>query len=768
MKRRTFLETVSGAGAVLAFRRVTSMTAGKANASPVPTEAIRSELRPHKGKMSLFLNGVPHDGIFCSMQSRYMRNFIDAGFDIFDARDIPHGWVDDGKYDFASTDKEVEAFLRQKPSAKLIVRCGWFPRNFWWVVQNREEAAVPHVRDKKQLMPSYASLRWREESAEALLRFVEHMEDKYGDSVIAYLPDSGEPGEWFERYAYTEDDDRLTKGFEMGDYSEPMQRAYRQFAQKKYGSIAEINRNYLTSIESIEELRIPEPERRLAARLGHLRSIAHEQAVIDFYEVLNQQVYETLTHYARKVKEGCQRRKLVLAFYGYHWLEQPRGGVSQARAGHVHLDEVLSSPDIDVLVAPYHYDFRQTEGVMSSQAVVGSILRRRKQFIHECDGSTYLKTCWPCPDHNNPANPTESRNLLKRDLSRALMDGAFLWFMDLPGGMYNSPEMIEQLKNVVEVGREIYWDTGRNDRQAAVVLHARDAFYQREGESLRAPLIPQFKQHELERTGFGCDDLMLENFKYLSAEETAQYKVWIFPSAVHLSDEEIGLIRQHVCRNGNHVIWMYAPGVVGKNGLDTARVKQVTGFRLGYTAEEGELAVKLSQGFHPFLAGRKSPMIYGTYGEPGPDLIRYHSSLRHYPGSDVGFAVAPRFYIEDADVVLGQILDIPGEPVGLAVKQMQGWTSILSVAPMLPKHVLRNIAEAAGCHVFTDFPGQTYHCQNYIGFFAHETGRCKIRFPMRCRVRDVFTGVSWGEDVKEVEIPVKINDALLLHYVSLS
>lgn len=32
---------------------------------------------------------------------------------------------------------------------------------------------------------------------------------------------------------------------------------------------------------------------------------------------------------------------------------------------------------------------------------------------------------------------------------------------------------------------------------------------------------------------------------------------------------------------------------------------------------------------------------------------------------------------------------------------------LLCVLAFLPKHILRNIARAAGCHVFTDFPGQT-------------------------------------------------------------
>src|ERR1039458_7536176 len=93
-------------------------------------------------------------------------------------------------------------------------------------------------------MPSYASSLWREQSGEALSRFVEHVENKYGGNVIGYLPDAGEPGEWFERYAYTEDEDRLTKGYQMGDYRDPAQQAYRRFVLQNYGSLPEVNKIY--------------------------------------------------------------------------------------------------------------------------------------------------------------------------------------------------------------------------------------------------------------------------------------------------------------------------------------------------------------------------------------------------------------------------------------------------------------------------------------------------------------------------------------------
>jgi len=728
-----------------------------------------AELKMHNGRSTLFINGEPHDGIFCSTRAGYKQNFIDAGFDVFNILGGGHGWVADGIYDYLesdeySLDSNIESFLAQKPDAKIIVRLVFgYPRNFWWAVQHEDHQAVPHARDLGRKMPSYASLKWREETGEAMMNVIRHLEEKYGNNIIGYLPGCGSCGEWFQWYAYTEISDRFTNGYQMGDYSQPMQEAYREFVRNKYQHIAAVNAAYGTDLKSFGELEIPDVDRRLDATYGILRSVKEEQALLDYYEIFNRQVYETLAHLAKKVKEATEGRKLVLVFYGYNWVEQPRGGATQTRSGHVHLEEVIACPDVDYIVAPYEYSFRQLEGVMSGQGVPGSVIRGGKQYLHELDGSTYLKSCWPS-DHHNPTTPEESGNLLRRDLTKALMEGGSVWFMDLAGGMYDSPEMVKELRKTVEMGRRIYFDAGINDRQVAVVLQSRDGFYFREGEALRAPMILQFKQFELERMGLGYDDLMLENLKYLDPDETEQYKFWIFPSSVHFTDEELELIRKHCMRNGNYILWCYAPGILSEEGLDLERMAKISGFRCNYTMEPGELAVKTLNSKHPILTGRNSPVIYGTYGELSPDHINYHSSLRHYPGSDVGFSVAPRFYIEEADAVLGHLLDIDGQPGGLGIRDMGDWVSVYSAAPLVPKYILRNIASEAGCHVYTDFPGQTYQSRNYVGFFAHETGRCRIQLPYRSKIMDVYEDRVVSEGADHIEVGLHVNDAVLFHY----
>lgn len=732
-------------------------------------DGLKTELKVIQQRPTLLINGQPHHGIFCSVRSPYMQNFIDAGFDIFDTHPAtPHGWIGDGQYDYTATDAYIDAYLKQKPDAKLIILF-WFgyPRNFWWAMDNKAHQSVPKVRDKGRKMPSYASHKWRKEAGEALYRAIAHCEEKYGENIVAYVPGGGSCGEWFQWHTFTEDADRFTKGYEMGDYSQPMLKAYQQFVRKKYGTLKTVSRAYHQTINSWDALQLPTPEHRLNAQLGHLRDIRQEQALLDYYEIFNLQVAETLVGFAERAKAACHRNKVIMVFYGYHWLEQPNGGVTLARSGHVHLDKVLSSPDVDYVVGPYHYSFRQLEGVMSGQGLPAAALLRGKQYVQEIDCSTCLKPSWPCEDHHVPQTPEASGMIFKRDLSKTLMEGASCWFMDLFQSMYDSPEVIDEIKAVLEAGKQHYFQSGKDDRQVAVVLPSRDAFYFRENDPLRALLLPQFKQFELERMGLSYDDILLENLKYLTPQETAQYKFWIFPSAVHLDDAQRALIQKHCMRNDNHVLWVYAPGILSEKGLDLKSLQSLTGFQCGVDMTPGELAIRVVPGDHPFTAYRQSPLVYGTYGETSPDLIKYHSSLRHTPGSETGYSVTPRLFITSADQILGHILDLPDLPGGLGVKQMKNWTSVLSTAPMVHRWLLRNIAREAGCHVYTDFPGQTYHSQNYVGFFAHDSGPCTFKLPFKAKVTELFTGKAISLGDSEITLDLKVNQAVLLHYEAL-
>lgn len=743
-------------------------------------EPLKTELKDYNGAPTLFINGKPHHRIFSSVPSSNMQNMIDAEFDIFDTHPFtPHGWIGDGEYDYSETDKFIEKYIKQKSDALLILRVwmgfkqeyspkGSISHEPSWYVLEHPEAAIKTTQEGVQgqnmhtkIAPSFAAEQYRLNAGEAIKRFVAHVEEKYGNNVLGYVVGGGPYGEWLHWHSYNwEDPDPEL----LDDYSEVMRQAFIRGVKDKYTTIQELNKSWKSNYTSFKEIQIPGIDKRLSATVGNLRDINHEQMVIDFYEIYNRETVDDLTYWSAKAKEGCNRNKVIMAFYGYLWLHQ--NSFAGTLSGHVDMDMVLECPDIDYIVSPYMYSFRQLGGVFSGQSMVSSTLMRGKQYIHEADNSTFIKPSWSNPEHNAPTNLEETMGLLKRDLGKTLTEGSSIWIMDLHKGMYDDPDLVAALKKSVITSKEHSATAGENNKQVAVVLKPDDFFYYKEREKLLAPLIYMFKQFELEAMGLSYDDLIIEDLERLSPEQTEKYKLWIFPSAIALTDEEIALLEKHVFRNNNYVLWNYAAGVSSEKGFSLERMEDLTGFKCGYTMTPGEAIVQISETDHILTKGLNVPVTYGTNGDVSRDTIKYHACLNVYPSSDEPFNVTPRFFIKESDENLGDFISYKnGEYSGLGIKNMNDWNSVLSTAPMLVKGVLRNMAEAAGCHVYTNFPGQTFHCKNYVGIYFHESGKCKIKLPrISSEVKEVWSGKIVAKDTDIIEIDAKINETVLFKY----
>jgi hypothetical protein len=757
---------------------------------------MKTEVRIYNGRPTLLIDGQPHHGLFGSSPPSYMRNLLDAGFDIIDTHpQTSTGWMGPDVFDYSATDARVESYLKQSASAKLIIRF-WlgYPHQrgkeepqFWWMREHPEENARPlalasgrsmpwdEVTDqlplgqlisindgaqnvgKKRInpaRPSFASLLFREQAGEALCRVVAHLEAKYGDRIVAYAPGGGPCGEGFH---WSADDPR------MMDYSAPMARAFQLHLQENYGDISTLNKAWNTWFEGFSDITLPSVEQRYRPTHGHLRSVTRERAIIDFLETYHRVVSETLLHWAAKTKEGCLRRKVVMIFYGYLW--NHNYGDAQARSGHARLQDILRSPDVDAIVSPFSYSLRQMDGVMTGQGLAAAARRHGKLYVHELDGSTNLRACWNCPDHHTPKTAQETGELFRRELNKIICEGSSGWYMDLPGGYFDEVQVTTELNRTLEKGSLVRAGAGLPNAQVAVVLDSRASFYFREGEPLLSPLIDMFKQHSLARMGLGFDDFSLEDLEDFSPEKTAHYKLWIFPCAVHLTPSNLNDIRRHACRNGNHMLWNYAVNVCTGDLLDLPGMEQATGFRCGASLEPGELSVTVPPGPHPWTVGLEENLVYGTHGDLSPDDIRYHAVLEMYPTTDKGFRIKPRFFIEAGGEAIGWITDLPGEPAGLSVRQMEGWVSVLSCAPLIPPILLRRMARDSGCHVYTDFASQVVQCENTVGLFFHDEGPCFIRLPrVASRVTELYSGQTMAGGVQEFVYSARRNHAALFRF----
>jgi hypothetical protein len=134
------------------------------------------------------------------------------------------------------------------------------------------------------------------------------------------------------------------------------------------------------------------------------------------------------------------------------------------------------------------------------------------------------------------------------------------------------------------------------------------------------------------------------------------------------------------------------------------------------------------------------------------------------PGLPVGGSqttVWPSFYVDDpAARIAGRLVD--NARPGLAVKQVDGWTSVYSSALQLPPGLLRNVARAAGVHVWLDTEDALYTDGQIVGLHAATEGRKTLRLPGQFRVFDAITGEAVASDGHAVVVPLKRAQTTLL------
>jgi hypothetical protein len=387
--------------------RIKARTPGKTTAA----------VRNHNGAPTLFINGTPHNGMAYAAYGPSVpvfRDFARAGVNLFSFSATPteagYGlskttWTAPGQYDFSQLDQRVMMVLEANPQAYF------FPRLYlhapkWWSRQHPQDLVLMDPGDGKPApfshagekpAPSWTSPAWRQDTIEGLRRLIAHIESSpFADRCIGYHIASGTTEEWM-MWGANED--------QWVDYSPVNQVAFCQWLRQHYGTPERLRQAWGTETVSFDTAAIPSKVRRLHTDLGSLRDPSREQPVIDFYLFNSTLVADTICHFGRAIKEMTQGKKLVGAFYGYTL--QLCGEQRQQNAGHLALEKVLGSPDVDFLCSPTSYAFRQVggEGTSHFMSLVDSVRLHGKLWFDENDIRTSL-----CPgglgEWGKPANVT--------------------------------------------------------------------------------------------------------------------------------------------------------------------------------------------------------------------------------------------------------------------------------------------------------------------------------------------------------------------------
>ena len=102
---------------------------------------------------------------------------------------------------------------------------------------------------------------------------------------------------------------------------------------------------------------------------------------------------------------------------------------------------------------------------------------------------------------------------------------------------------------------------------------------------------------------------------------------------------------------------------------------------------------------------------------------------------------------------------------GLVVKQVSGWRSIFSGAPVLPSSLLRGIAREAGVHIYSDADDVVTANRNFLCMYAPKGGKRTVRLPQRATVVDLIDGRTIARRVTQFELTMAENTSILLKLI---
>jgi hypothetical protein len=681
---------------------------------------VEARLEQHNGAPTIVVNGTPlsgmaymaygpSEGVFADFAREGVRLFSFAATPTESGYGLSRtAWTAPDTYDFSQLDERAMMVLKACPDAVF------FPRIYvhappWWSREHPDDLVVQENADGTREVflhaggkpaPSWASEAWRQDTIRGIDRLIEHIEKSpYADRVIGYHIASGTTEEWMMWGANEE---------QWVDYSPANQRKFREWLRMRYADDQALRAAWADAGVTLETAEIPSRAERARCSVGYLRDPATEQRTIDFMEYNSWLVSDTIRVLARAVKERTHHERLVGVFYGY--LLQLIGEPRMQNAGHLALNEVLSSPDVDFVTSPTSYMFRDVaSGTSHFMSLLGSVKLHGKLWFDENDIRTSL-----APGQVGEWGRTASidGDILQqnRELGNVIANGVAQWWFDVGANRYDDPRLMAHLGTLrAAAERALDYDRTPVDEIAAIV-DGRSLAYVQVGGRITSWLVGQ-QIPELARVGAPVAYYTLEDLRTLAPRRMYVFLTGFAPTAEQRAAVEA------LKSDGRVLVFVGPQGIYRDGRLEPEGMSDLTGIRLGLDRNAAPLACQWQ--------GRE----YGTREALGP----------------LGIADDP------AAEVLGTLAD--GRP-GLVRKRMDGWTAVHSTAPTLPAALLRSLAEEAGVHCYVPVGDVVWAGRETLSVWSPTEGPCPVELAAPATVVDLVTGETLAEGVTHLDVPI--------------
>lgn len=701
------------------------------------------------GTPSIFVNGIPRFLNTGYLAKAKYETFASMGSGIYLIGDHSFKVTSKGEIETDNLFSTIDDIIAKEEGALFIIRF-FPPAPSWWLNKYPEDELrfdfetdvniKNEERNSFERDASWGSDRWLKTASGWVKEYVQAFHLRYRGRVIGYQFGMGSHGENNPIGAC----DSEGRWF-CSDFSPAMENYFRQWLTARYENNQELQSAWGRKDVTLLSAKVPGRLERLRTDWFTFRNPKKRESA-DYYEAFADRVQTCVIRLCEAIKSGCNNQSLAgshlggLMDNGYHGYLYHQTCINK-----VH--RALAHPAVDLFTSPTSYENSCPGGDSNSMMPVGSYALHGKMIYQDQDSRTslvsdsYRQSFTLTPICKNMR---ETWDLLKRDFAHLLIRGQGLWWHPMVPGMYDSPEIAELLAKLHSIGeKSMSLPRGIADNSIGIIVDEESGFHQECANRLLFPMLFYQRQYCWNRSGAAWNTYLHND---LNHPKMPNHKLWFFLNTFYLTDEEIDVIEEKVKGSGATVIWTYAPGIQGPDGISLKRTEKLTGFKLKSADIQALPRISLTNHNHPLV--RFTPPIDGDcYIHNG----RMPSAFGTGPmGNDERERVlGPIIYVDDPDAtVLGE-LDCLQKP-GFCVKEMDGWTSVYLAAPMLNQWILRNIAKEAGIHIYSESNDVVLPGKSFIMIHANDAGEKVIKLPAPCDVYECFDGVSIGEKITEI------------------
>lgn len=719
---------------------------------------MKAQVKIHQGTPTLFLNDQPVfsgcqllgslDPNFHELNQSILRVYAGAGIHIYSIDSVGPEWCgprreDSSHFNFSTVAPRLQEVIDADPDALFLLRMGfetrWLPGD-WWNQMYPEELEI--LSDGSRISQSFASQVWQAEVKDLLRGYIAQLrKDGLYDRIIAYQIATGTCGEWIKDWS--------SMTLPCGDFSEPMRRYFRAWLRQKYHEDEKcLQSSWADEQITFNSAEVPSAEEQWNTTHFLFRDPKREQKVIDFYTCYSEMCADVLLDFCHTVKVETAGEKLTGAFFGYlmelSWNDSffnvNYGDVSHAevstiqRSGHLGLQKVLRSADIDFLVSPYGYAFRGLGGDCLPMQPTESLRLHNKLYLLEEDSLMHNNF-----DPGGRMQPKEqSIGIYQRNFAQVLTHGLGITWLETSSFM-ESPLIVDEahqwLKRYQELGTWALHLDRRPRSEVAVFLDDESFFYQTLKNNISLPLIWQQRVVSLNRFGAPHDVYLLND---LLEGNLPPYKLYIFLNPFHLNQGRREALKELIRRDGKVSLWLYAPGYLNSEAPAPAHLDNMTdltGFRFGKGDNYWGEFMHITNFTHPITQGLPQDLFWNTTN-----------------------TIGPIFFLEDPEAAnLGQVVSALGRcKPGFGVKTFTTqssasyWTSIYVATPNVPAPVLRGIARFAGVHVYSDLGDVLYATPDLLSVHTVAGGLRSFKLPQQVEVvYDLYGNKLIASDASE-------------------